>query len=144
MGATFTDPEKIGVMNVVNVFEFTTCRVHLFSNNFTFTPDTLLTDLVKCTFTGYAPVNVAAFLAALLDDDGIPYVVSPTLRFASTGSTITETAYGWFITEQATPEVILKCGGNFAVPVPFSEAGQGVDFVVKVGQVLPTTDTVLV
>lgn len=144
MNGTFTDPNKIGAMNVTNASQFTNCRVKLFSNNITFTKDTLLADLVECAFTGYAAVDVTSFLATLLDDDGIPYVVSPTLRFASTGSTVVETAYGWYIVEQGTPPVLLKCGGNFAVPVPFSEAGQGVDFVVKVGQVLPVTDTVLV
>jgi hypothetical protein len=93
--------------------------IHLFQNNIIPGPNTVLADLVECTFSGYVVVT-GPFLAPGLDQSGVP---AAPLRFLFTTDGVTPgVAYGLYIEDSAGH---LVAAGQFdGAPYNMALAGQ--------------------
>jgi hypothetical protein len=102
--------------------------VHLYQNNFTPTPTSLLADFTECTFSGYAAV-AAPFGTPGLDVTNIPVAPLP-VTFITDGVT-PGVAYGIYIVDSAGH---LVCGARFdAAPYNFAIAGDLLSGVILFG-----------
>jgi hypothetical protein len=91
---------------------------HLFENNFTPTPTSLLADYVEATFSGYAAV-ATAFGTPGLDPNNIPVAPAP-VTYITTGVT-PGVAYGIYILDSTGA---LVAGSRFdGAPFNFAVAG---------------------
>jgi hypothetical protein len=100
--------------------------LRLFSNTFTPTPASPRSAFTECTFTGYAPVSLAAaFGAPALVVDGQYQLTSVTLAFLCTSGPGQNIA-GWYIDDGAN---MIGCQA-FDSPFHIS-SGVSFDFLLK-------------
>jgi hypothetical protein len=98
--------------------------VHLFQNDFTPTPDTVIADLTEATFSGYAAVVDPGWGAAFLNDDGNAQRLLNNAQFTQTAATITNTVYGYYVTDAAGTG--LWWAERFATPVLMDAASRAI------------------
>lgn len=100
----------------------------LFQNDVNFTLNTLLADLTVATFTGYADVTLTTYPDPYTEPDGTASLDSPQCVFASSGSAVQNTVFGWAVKDAAG---LLVGGGNFENPIAFNDVGDAVVFTVE-------------
>lgn len=105
-----------------------TPNVHLYSNTFTPSPDSVLADFTECTFTGYAAVPLGTLSAPVNTGASTMGVVASVLFTAGSPFTTPDNAVGYFITD--TTNAILYCAERFSAPIPFAAAGDFLDLTV--------------
>jgi len=103
-----------------------TVTVHLYANDVTPTPATVLADLTEANFTGYADVDVTPN-AAGENPDGWGQVDIPEAHFEATGAAIPNNVFGYYLTD--TTNLVLLAAGHFDVPVVFDETGDALNLV---------------
>lgn len=106
-------------------------KVLLFQNDVTPNRNTVLADLDVATFSGYATLTAQTFNPALTDDDGNTRVIGPVCQFTATAATITNTIYGYYVTD--TAGTLLLGAERFDEPVEVTGAGDGVALVPTFG-----------
>ncbi|SRR5258708_1884734 len=95
----------------------------LFSNNLSLTKALTVTDLVLCTFTGYAAVPAQAFGTAYIDLNGDARMDVPSTTFVATSGTPVDTIAGWALLDTAGTGLILI--SLLPIPVQITQAGDG-------------------
>lgn len=100
-----------------------TDKLKLFQSDTTPTNDTVVGDLTEADFTGYASVTVtvASWKKGQAPDFREQITDSIMASFAQSGTTITNTVYGWYLTDTAGTQ--LKAIGRFDSPVLFEHTG---------------------
>lgn len=103
----------VGVL-AMKTGEYDGAKVCLFKDDIIPNQDTLLADLeaAKATFSGYAEVTVAAFLAPFRDTTGNVYLGAPTCAFTHSGGATDNVIHGWYIKDAAG--VVYLGAGRFA------------------------------
>lgn len=96
----------------------------LFSNNLTLGPNTQVSDLTPCTFTGYTPVAAIAFGTPYIDLNQNARVDAPSNTFVATSGTPTDTIAGWALLDTAGTALIEAA--MLPVPVQITQASDGV------------------
>lgn len=110
--------------------------LRLYQNDYTPNLGTVIGDLTEATFTGYAAVDVAEFSSTRLRSDvaGNAYYVDPAVAtFLQTGTTITNTVYGYYLTDATGADLLAV--GRFSSPVLFDHTGKALD--IEIGLRLP-------
>lgn len=107
-------------------------KIRLFSNNLTISPTTVIGDLVESAFTGYSAgvFPTAPFWLYGLDTNQQGEAIASFLTsFNQTALTVSETAYGYYVTD--TTGAIFKLAANFDTPLPFDRIGNSL--MLKLG-----------
>ena len=93
--------QKLALADMIAGDSLTGAKLHLYSNNVVFDPDTtLLGGLTESAFAGYAAGGVAlVFAAPSVSDDLHVESAAAQIVFRSTNAVTPEDAYGYFITE---------------------------------------------
>lgn len=86
----------IADLNVKVAGDLAACTVHLFKNDMTPTPTTVIGDLTEADYTGYAAQPVGAWGGAFVNAEGKAQVTAPSLQFQPSGSTVTNVCYGYY------------------------------------------------
>jgi hypothetical protein len=90
--------------------------VHLFKNNFTPDPGSVLADFTEATFTGYAAVqSIAKFGTPYKVIDGEYQTDSSAFNFACSGGS-SQTVYGWYLTWNDGSTTWVRKSGVFTTP----------------------------
>lgn len=71
--------------------------LHLYKNDYTPNPNTLLADMTEADFSGYVS-KVVTWSAVSISDDGHPESIGTALEFRPTSSVITNNIYGAYLT----------------------------------------------
>lgn len=111
-----------GLIDTGGVYEAVDLR--LYQNDYTPTPATVLADLTAATYSGYA-AEAIAFAGPVIGSDGKIRLVSVGALFQPTSSTVTNTVFGWYITN--TGGTVLLAAGRFESPVPMMGVTSGVE-----------------
>lgn len=82
------------------------CNCHLFSNNITVSPATVLTDFVECTFAGYAESAFTAWSSPAIDGDGAAASTPSNAAFTPTSGGGSGTIYGGYVTDPGDSELL--------------------------------------
>jgi len=100
---------------------FNTAKIGLFTNDIALTPDLIKTDFTEADYTGYASQTLGATPVAMLNPEGDIVAQFPHLTFTPTGTTITNTIYGYWVegTGGGTGDRVLFAA-NFDPPVVLS------------------------
>lgn len=98
--------------------------LQLFSNDLDPNVNTLLADLVEATFDGYAEEAAYTLGGAYIDTDGQIHLTGPSKLWTATGTTVTETIFGWMLLNTAGTALYLA--GRFPNPIPITAIGDGV------------------
>lgn len=104
------------------------CTVHLFQNDLTPTPSTVLADLEECDFSGYTEKVVTALLPAYIDPAGGASAQIPTQQFDHTGGVVSNMVYGFWV---ETTGGDLRLVGSFEEAIPMSALGQSIPVDIK-------------
>lgn len=108
--------------------------VHLYVNNVTPAKSTVLADLTEATFDGYANVNVlaAGWTAPYVNAAGNGEMSTlAQAAFNATGTTTSEMAFGYYVTDN--PATVLLFAEKFAVAVPMGAVvGQHLGVIPRV------------
>lgn len=104
------------------------CTVHLFSNDATLGPGTVVGDLTECTFGGYAEKTVAALLPAYIDPLGGASAQIATVQWDHSGSGTDELVYGFWVETDGGD--LFLCG-KFDEPIPMGSVGDSIPLDVK-------------
>lgn len=103
--------------------------LHLYTNDLTPTPDTVLADLTEATFGGYASVTLTTWSNAFSKVNGDGYVVSPLASFSASGVAPSEVVYGCYVRLGGAPPNALFFAGRFSGgPYPMGAAGDALNF----------------
>jgi len=100
---------------------YDSCDVKLFSNNIGVSPNSLIADFTEADYTGYASQTLGATPVAMLNPEGDIAAQFPHLTFTPTGTTVTNTIYGYWVegTGGGTGDRVLFAA-NFDPPVVLS------------------------
>lgn len=90
-------------------------KLHVFKNDYTPSPSSVLADFEEADFTGYAAVTLDDWGEAFLQADGSGVMVHSSIQFTPSGTAIDNTVYGWYITDTAGTGYIAA--GLFEEPV---------------------------
>jgi hypothetical protein len=93
----------------------------LFKNNITPTAGTKLADFVEADFTGYASFTLTAWGTPRIAPDLSGQCISPEAIFASSGPTITNDIYGYWL--ESSMGALIACGNLDGAPVPVLDVG---------------------
>lgn len=104
-------------------------NVHLYQNDFTPNPQSVLTDFTECDFVGYAEVAVGAtWTDTLVPQTGEVRVYTTVSADFTAGVILApQTAYGFYVTDDA--DAVLQGFGRFDEPVLFSASGESLPLV---------------
>jgi hypothetical protein len=94
-------------------------RLHLFQNNITPTPLSLLTDFTEATYDGYANQTQPYAGGPFRETDG-SFSIRTLANFAMTGSTTPNIIYGYYVTDN--PNTGLLFAGKFDTPIAMVDA----------------------
>jgi hypothetical protein len=90
--------------------------VHLFKNNFTPSPASVLADYMEADFSGYAASAAIVWNPAAFLPDGTAVVTGDAKVFGTTSpATILNTVYGWYATNAGG--TVLLFGRRFDNPI---------------------------
>jgi hypothetical protein len=73
-------------------------RLHLYTNALPLQQMIVLGDLIEADFGGYAPIDLAAFAAALIDNAGAAFIQAPLTTFTCDGTAPANDVVGYYIT----------------------------------------------
>lgn len=123
--------EKLALVNAkVALASFVGAKLHLFSNNFSPSEDSILADFTEVAYTGYAAQTVT-WSAAFYDQNGEPVSSGGALLFIQTAVTVTGIAYGAYLTDTAGA-VLLGAGRLDNAPFGFSGANVALELAIQV------------
>jgi hypothetical protein len=105
-------------------------KVHLFTNQISISPTTPLTALTEATFDGYSAASITTWLTPYSDVLGNAILEAQIEQFLCTGSTVSETIYGAYLTNTLGTALLMAI--NFATPVHITQAGDAVIFSPQV------------
>lgn len=91
-------------------------KVMLFKNDYQPSATTVLADLIEADFTGYARSADLVWGEPFITPAQLAEIVAQQLQFNATGSTVTNTIYGYAVITPGTPDV-LQYAERFAEPV---------------------------
>jgi hypothetical protein len=110
--------------------DFTGAKLHLFKNNLTPTPNTLLADFTPADYSGYAAKTVT-WSDAYFDSNDDAIVSGGEHLFAQTGATGND-IYGAYLTDSAGTK-LLRSARLPDAPYPLDGAGDVLPVLVKIG-----------
>lgn len=102
--------------------------LHLFQNDITPTPLTVIGDLVEADFDGYAAVAITAFEAPFLDPQNLATVYGILAMFQATGATTPNQIFGAYFVDVNTDLAFVY---RFPQPIQIAAAGNAVPVVPK-------------
>lgn len=97
--------------------------LRLFKNNVTLVRGTVIGDLTQSTYSGYAAVALSSPSDGGIDANNWDTWSWALATFQQTGASSTETAYGYYVTDDA--DTTLLWGENFTTPQVFTNSGDG-------------------
>jgi hypothetical protein len=105
-------------------------KIHLYQTDVPLTPQTVLADLLECTWTGYAAVSLIAPVNALTPE-GVPMWTTTTLPAFTGGSplTVPGQAAGYYITDSAS--AVLVAVQRFENVFAFDDVGDEITVVPR-------------
>jgi len=109
--------------------------VKLFQNDVTPTRDTVIGDLDIATFTGYTSPAAVVFGDPFINSEGNAEVLGGQVQFTQTGTTITNTVYGYYVTDTAGTK--LLAAERFATPRTMDAANKAIIIVPRIVEALP-------
>lgn len=99
--------------------------LRLFKNNHIPGPEDSAPDnYQECDFSGYAAKTPVVFGLPYTAPDGSDHVTAPSAQFTATADTMTNTVYGWYLTDDDGGNVYLA--ERFEQPIPITGPGQAV------------------
>jgi hypothetical protein len=110
--------------------DFNGAKVRLFKQDMDPTPDTTLAqlDAAQADFTGYAESTAIVWSNAYTNSIDQAVIVGDTKVFAATGSTTTNTIYGYYVVDSAGTKLLYA--EKFETgPIPVLEVGHAVPVV---------------
>lgn len=123
-GLSLSIRQVLAAALVTDFTESTTgSTLQLFQNNFTPSPLSLVADFTACNFVGYASKTALTTWRTYNDAPTGDQIIDQTVEelFAATSILTPQTAYGWYLTDNAGTE--LLAWGVFDVPYTFSTNG---------------------
>jgi len=107
-----------------------TFKCYLFKNDIAPGPSVPVSAFVEADFTGYGNITVAASDISHSDPTtGLPIITNVTpLVFNQTGTTITNTIYGWWIDDGSGQGAF---GERFDTPIQMDAAGKQIQLLFK-------------
>lgn len=115
---------------VLGGVDFTGAKLHLYSNDLTPSPTTVVGDFTECIFTGYAAASLV-WSAPFYDVHGVAVSTPGEKLFAQTGAT-GDTCFGAYVTDTAGTK-LLAAGRLADAPFTFAASGDALPINVKVG-----------
>jgi hypothetical protein len=107
-----------------------TCQIRLYSNNYTPTNASLLTNFTEANFTGYTAVTNASWNAPSWAGQGAAVGYSKEVAtFQPTGTTITQTVYGYYVTIGSGGGETLLGAELFSSPIPMASVEDQINIV---------------
>jgi hypothetical protein len=94
-------------------------KLHLYANDFSPSPSSVLANFTEATFDGYAALASALLMGPSRNLDG-SFEVSGNANWAMTGSTTPNTIYGAYITDFTGTQLLFA--NRFDQPVPMVDA----------------------
>lgn len=101
--------------------------IHLYKNDYTPGPATVVGDFTEADFTGYAASAIVVWGTVLTDPSNVAYVAGDAKTFASTGSAVPNTIYGYW----AQGAGGLMYAERFDAPIPILGVGDGIVLVPR-------------
>lgn len=95
--------------------------VHLFKNDFTPTQNNVLGDFTEADYTGYTNQAIGTWGTPYIDFLQRVLIQAPSLQFSPTGSTVTNTVYGYYIQSAGTGTPLIA-SARFDTPVSMTDA----------------------
>jgi hypothetical protein len=121
MGAIFPQVGLYAALADLISSLFNNARVHLYTNNYTPVPATMLTNFTELVGTGYAPQGVGSWGSPVLGGDGFFTTTGAPVTFTNSGVIAWPAAYGWFITDSTS--TLLISAGLFSAPITVGVGG---------------------
>lgn len=104
-------------------------KVHLYKNDFTPVPTSVLADFTEVTATGYSAQTVVWGTVAI-NDAGFAEVLTGLMSYAFTdGDTNPFTCFGYYMTDTAGTTLLM--GERFSDPVTVNRANQPLDLIAR-------------
>lgn len=123
--------EKLALVNAkVLLASFVGAKLHLYSNNYVPTPDSVLADFTECIFTGYAAKTVT-WSPAFYDQNGIAVSSGGALLFIQSAATVGDSAWGAYLTDTAGA-TLLGSARLDAPPYNFAAANDALELALQV------------
>jgi hypothetical protein len=88
---------------------------HLYTNNYTPVPGSVLANFTEMTGTGYAAQTLASWSTPVLGGDGFYTTQAAPVNFTNSGGSSWTAAYGWYYLDAGGTNVISA--GLFAAPI---------------------------
>lgn len=104
------DAESNFLANLISNL-LTGADVHLFSNNVTVSPTSVLTDFTECTFAGYVEQSLGTWSTPAIQGDGSSGSSPDDVSFTPTSSLGSGTIYGGYVTDST--DTMLLWAWNF-------------------------------
>lgn len=82
------------------------CNCHLFSNNYTVTSTSILTNFTECTFAGYAADAFTAWSTPIIQGDGSAGSTPGDATFTATSGGGSGSIYGGYVTDAGDTELL--------------------------------------
>lgn len=114
---------------------FSGAKVALYTNNFTPTVDSVLSDFTEADYTGYTAGGIAItpFGTAAWASQGAAVAYGSLATFNPTNpTTVGNIIYGYFIFSGGTPQTLVGAE-RFASPIPMQSAADQINIVVPYG-----------
>lgn len=105
-----------------------TGELNLYQNDYTPNSETVLADMTVADFSGYGAAAIADWNDPATEPDGRAVVTSTMCVFASTGPTIQNTIFGWWLTDT---DGLLVGAGRFDNPISMADLGDQMLAVVE-------------
>lgn len=99
-------------------------KVHLYKNDYTPGPGSRLTDLIEADFTGYAASAALVWGSTFTDELHNAVAAAASVQFNDTGEAVTNTVYGYYVTDGAG--AVLLYAERFDSPVPMTGPAQAI------------------
>lgn len=111
--------------------DYVGAKLHLYSNDFTPSVDTILADFTECIYTGYAAIAVT-WSAPFYDQNNIPVSSIGELLFVQTGIVATDNCFGVFLTNAAGAKLLWSARLD-APPFNFNRNGDALPITAQMG-----------
>lgn len=104
------------------------CKLELYQNDYVPVPFSVLADFTVADYTGYGNKTIAAAdWNAVVQPDGSAGIVGPGEFFDATGTAVSNTIYGYYVTDSGGTTVLWA--ERFDTPVGIAGPGTGFTMV---------------
>jgi hypothetical protein len=121
MGAIFVNDGLLLALNDLIASELANATAHLFTNNYTPVPGSVLADFTEMTGTGYAAITLNAWGTPVLGGDGFYTTANSAITWSNTGGTSWAPAYGWYYLDSTGTKVLSAA--LFTTPITVAAGG---------------------